>query len=86
MREEYGKWKRGSKTDENGKRKPPPKARKVTTSLIRDVAAALISLVKVKDEIEQPAWLMPNPSFPADETLPCRNSLVHLPSVPLIFD
>jgi P4 family phage/plasmid primase-like protien len=84
-REEVHAWIMGrGKDSETGKKIPMPVTRKVTTRLIGDVAAALAGMVLVEGAIEQPAWLMEmddEPPFPADEVLPCQNTLVHLPSV-----
>src|SRR6185437_6971175 len=61
----------------------PPKVKPVTTRKISDVLQALTgeALVRAVDCPEQPAWLCPDPPFPADEVLPCRNALVHLPGL-----
>ena len=58
-----------------------PQAKKVGTRLIGDVSQALTGLTLLKSSIEPPAWLMDSPPFDAREVIPCRNALVHLPSL-----
>jgi putative DNA primase/helicase len=62
----------------DGKRKF---VRKVTGKVTGNVLGALKSLVLVPGAVEQPAWLCPDPPFPADEALACTNGIVHLPSL-----
>jgi putative DNA primase/helicase len=59
---------------------PPPVAISVTGRLISDVTGALAGMTMLPAKTEVPAWLTGGP-FPASETLPCRNVLVHLPSL-----
>lgn len=63
--------------------KAPPLTRPVTTRKTSDVLQALTgeAMIRVVDCPEQPAWLCDDPPFPADEVLPCRNALVHLPGL-----
>ena len=67
------------KDDEKPK---PPKKRSVTTGVSRDVTQALtdICLLSAKDCPALPSWITPTPPWPANEVLPTRNDLVHLPS------
>jgi putative DNA primase/helicase len=46
-----------------------------------DTMLALKSLTLLPSEIEPPCWLDGDGPFPANEVVPCRNALVHLPSV-----
>lgn len=63
-------------------KKGPPAAMPVTTALVANVTQALVSLSIQPDDDEPPAWLGAGPvPFPADEVLPCRNAIVHLPSL-----
>jgi putative DNA primase/helicase len=64
----------------NGK---PPKVRPVTTKLVANVTLALtdLALLRARDCPQTPAWLCEDPPWPAGEVLPCRNALVHLPSL-----
>ena len=61
--------------------KGPPTVRKVTGGLVSDVAHALVSLTVLPSRTEAPAWLDTHAPFPAAEILPCRNGLIHLPSL-----
>lgn len=63
------------------KDKSPPVVRKVTGRMIHDVAHALASLTVLPARTEPPAWLESDGPFPASATLPCRNGLIHLPSL-----
>jgi P4 family phage/plasmid primase-like protien len=72
--------KRGGK-DEDGKLCQMPQAKKVSTRLIGDVNQALTGLTLLKSSVEPPAWLTDNPPLDAREMIPCRNALVHLPSL-----
>jgi putative DNA primase/helicase len=67
-------------SEESGKKKGPPVARKVTGRLISDVAQALAGQVLLPGTVKQPAWVEGAEPFPADELLVCKNGLVHLPS------
>jgi putative DNA primase/helicase len=60
--------------------KPPPTARKVTRKLVGDVDQALSGYTHLGRAV-QPSWLCDDPPWPADEVLPTRNALVHLPSL-----
>jgi P4 family phage/plasmid primase-like protien len=78
---EVRRWLLAGKKNEEGKKIKEPDARKVTTRLVGDVAAALAGMVLVPGDLVQPAWLIDDDSMiPADEVLPCKNTLVHLPS------
>lgn len=80
------KWRAdgGSGTGEDGggkKKDGPPEARKVTTRLIGDVKQALAGITMLPAAVLPPAWLDGAGPFPAEEVLPTRNALVHLPSL-----
>ncbi len=74
-------WLMRGERNELGKVCPMPQAKKVGTRLIGDVNQALTGLTLLKSSIEPAAWLNENPPFDARETIPCRNALVHLPSL-----
>lgn len=57
------------------------KAPKLTVSVVRNVTMNLRSLVRISDEIEQPAWLNDDAPWPAEETISAANGLIHLPSL-----
>jgi putative DNA primase/helicase len=59
----------------------PPKASKVTASLVANVSQALTGYTVLPSSIEAPAWLGEDPPFPLVEALPARNCIVHLPSL-----
>jgi putative DNA primase/helicase len=61
--------------------KSPPAVRKVTGRMIADVAHALASLTVLPSRVEPPAWVVGDGPFPPAEVMPCRNGLVHLPSL-----
>lgn len=67
--------------DDGFGKKGKPKARKVTGSLISNVALALSSYTLLPPHTAQPAWLTDSPPFPAEDVLPTRNSLVYLPGL-----
>jgi putative DNA primase/helicase len=48
---------------------------------VSDVAHALTSLTILPNTIEAPAWISGDGPFQASEILPCRNGLIHLPSL-----
>lgn len=60
----------------------PPRLHPVTTRLVGDVTQALtdLTLLRVGQCPDQPAWLDRPGPWPAAEVLPARNALVHLPS------
>lgn len=70
--------KSGGKTKESG----PPKKRPVTTRLVADVTQALsdLTLLRIRNCPDQPAWVDKDHTWPAHEILPTTNALVHLPS------
>lgn len=75
-------WIKRGKTDDKGKPCPTPQAKKVGTRLIGDTAQALASMTLLASSVRPPAWLADNPSFGDPvEIIPCRNALVHLPSL-----
>ena len=74
-------WQNRGFKDEMGKLCPMPQAKKVGTRLIGDVNQALTGLTLLKSSVEPAAWLKDDPPFDARETIPCRNALVHLPSL-----
>jgi putative DNA primase/helicase len=61
----------------------PPTVRPVTTRLVSDVIQALtgIALLGSRECVEQPSWLDGPAPFPANETLPAKNVLVHISSL-----
>ena len=65
----------------DGKPSSKPTARKVSRSLVGNVALALAGYSKIDGATRQPSWLLDNPPFPAADVLPCRNALVYLPGV-----
>lgn len=67
--------------DAGAKKPPKPKVRKVTGQLVGNVALALGGYTLLPARTAQPAWLIDNPPFPADEVLPARNALIHLPGL-----
>jgi putative DNA primase/helicase len=74
--------KKNSTPDPEGKSEPDPKVQKVTAAVTRDALQALASMSLIQSAIEQPAWLGDAvPPWSADEVLPARNGLIHLPSL-----
>jgi len=59
----------------------PKDRKKISTSVVNGVALALRSLSQIDGEKEEPCWLGDDEPFPADEVLPARNMLLHLPSL-----
>jgi putative DNA primase/helicase len=74
----------GGSGGQGGKETGPPKKRGVSTRLVADVTQALsnIALLKVRVCPDQPAWIEKPTAHPwaAEEVLPTRNALIHLPS------
>jgi putative DNA primase/helicase len=66
---------------EPAKDKPPVPFR-VTRTLVSDVIQAMtdIALLTEEDCSYQPAWLVKGQEWPAEEILPARNALIHLPT------
>jgi putative DNA primase/helicase len=64
----------------NGRRRLP-QAHPVTTQLVTNTLQALTGYTVLKSRTDPPAWLETDARFPADEILPARNALVHLPSL-----
>jgi putative DNA primase/helicase len=62
-------------------KKGPPKARKVTTSLVNNVLQALSGYAHLDHRTSQPSWLDGRGPFPAEDVLPTRNALVYLPGL-----
>lgn len=75
-------WEKAGRQDEKGKPCPKPTARPVTETVKTDTLGNLASLTLIgADEARrQPAWLDGPGPWPADEILPTKNALVHLPS------
>jgi putative DNA primase/helicase len=67
--------------DGNRKKKKQIKVRQVHCSLVRDVVAAVAGMCLVPARDEVPLWLDQEPPFPDAAILPCRNAIVHLPSL-----
>jgi putative DNA primase/helicase len=72
-------WADRGERDEQGRSSPKPVARKVSASLVGNINQALASYATIKGDVRQPSWLSGASPFPADEILPTRNALVHLP-------
>ena len=66
------------KADKEGE---PPKALKVTRSLIANVVNSLESMTGLSAKVNQPCWLIGNPPFDASEVLVTMSGLLHLPSL-----
>jgi putative DNA primase/helicase len=81
-KQEIRDWIKRGKVNFKGEPCPEPQARKVGTRLIGDTALALASLTLLEGSVQAPAWLVEDPPF-ADpvEVIPCRNALVHIPSL-----
>ena len=58
-----------------------PVCRQVTRGLVSNVGLAFQSMSIVPGNVEAPFWIGDQGPFPANETLPMRNALVHLPKV-----
>jgi putative DNA primase/helicase len=76
--EEIAQWERDRDGDQKAK-KGPPKALKVTRNLVADTVLALSGYTRLAPRTPQPSWLDGPGPFPADDVLPARNALVHLP-------
>ncbi len=77
---EIDEWKDRGKKDRAGRTCGQPETRKVTRVLLVNVEQALKGMGVISGEIEPPAWLIGNPPYPANEIIPCRNGLLHVPS------
>jgi putative DNA primase/helicase len=73
--------KRAAAADSKGEDKGPPEVQKVTTKLITDVMQGLGSVTLLPSAVPVPAWIGGKGPFPAEEVLPTRNALIHLPSL-----
>jgi putative DNA primase/helicase len=62
----------------DGRSGPMPVAQKVGTKLVADIMQAIASQVIIDSRIDAPAWLSDDVPWPAVETLPCRNGLIHI--------
>jgi putative DNA primase/helicase len=62
------------------KQPKPPAALPVTKALIGNVSQAMAGYTLLPGTVTPPAWLGGDGPFLADELLPCRNGLVHLPT------
>ncbi len=58
-----------------------PVCRQVTRALVSNVQLALQSMTFLPGNIDPPFWIDGAGPFPANEVLPMRNALVHLPGV-----
>jgi putative DNA primase/helicase len=56
---------------------------KPTAHLVNNVLDALKAVAHLDDAIEPPAWLDKAPDLAATDIVPCRNGLLHLPSLTL---
>jgi P4 family phage/plasmid primase-like protien len=59
----------------------PEHWKKISSRIVGDVLGATAALTMLPRTVAAPCWLDGVAPFPADETLPMRNGLVHLPSV-----
>lgn len=73
-------WEDRGRKDRKGMPCDPPKVLKVGTRLIGDIANAIRGETLLPGSVDSPAWLIPDPPFPAADVLPTANGLVHLPS------
>lgn len=74
-------WEASGRAGDNGKPARKPVARKVSKSLVGNVALALGGYSLIAGKTRQPSWLIDNPPFSAVDVLPCRNALVYLPGI-----
>jgi putative DNA primase/helicase len=58
-----------------------PVCRQVTRTLVSNVGLALQSMAILPGNTDPPFWIGDEQPFPANEVLPMRNALVHLPGV-----
>jgi putative DNA primase/helicase len=77
---EVQEWEARGRKDRANRPSGPPETRKVTRVLLANVAQALKGMGIVPSRLDPPAWLIEDPPFPANEVIPCRNGLLHLPS------
>jgi putative DNA primase/helicase len=81
-REDIKAWADRGKVDRKGDECPPPQARKVGSRLIGDTSLALASMALLEASAKAPSWLAGDPPFEDPvEIIPCRNALVHIPSL-----
>lgn len=59
----------------------PPNALKVTGTLVSNTVLALSGYTRLEPRTIQPSWLTGPSPFPAEDVLPTRNALVHLPGL-----
>ena len=62
-------------------KKDRPTVRKVTGALVSNTMLALSGYTRIEPRIAEPSWLRGPGPFSADDVLPMRNALVHLPSL-----
>jgi hypothetical protein len=74
-------WEKNNKNGPGGRPSCKPTAVKVGKQLVGNVSQSLTGQCMVKGKVAQPSWLTPDPPFPATDVLPCRNGLVHLPTL-----
>ena len=77
---EVAEWEKRATPGGRGKSPLKPTVRRVSKTLTGNVSAALASYCLIPERIQQPCWLGDPVRFPAEEVLPTRNALVHLPS------
>ena len=65
---------------QDGGEKKKPTVAKVTISLVNNVVQALSSETLLSGEFSAPCWIGGPGPWPAEEVLPTRNGLLHLPS------
>jgi putative DNA primase/helicase len=70
-----------SESEDKDKPSDAPTCQKVTTGILNNTMAALSGLTLLSGRTQQASWLVEKPPFPANEMLPMKNGLVHLPSL-----
>ena len=76
---EVEEWEKRGHADELGKAIKKPAVRKVSNTLIGNVATAISGYTLIRGKVGQPSWLVEPDPFPAAEVLPTPNALIHLP-------
>src|SRR5262249_24462110 len=73
--EALAKWEAG------GKKTDPPKALSVTCQTVANVIQALTGYTLLEESVTPPAWIGAGQPAPPEELIPCRNGLLHLPTL-----
>ena len=71
----------GKESEAPRDKKDRPFVRKVTGTLVSNTMLALSGYTRIEPRIAEPSWLRGPVPFPADDVLPMRNALIHLPSL-----